>query len=179
MAKKNSEKRRKRREEERKKDHELVVESSFSNEVHKLLKVLLGVIIFLGVFYLITNLVLNKDEKKTDEKVETTIQYDEILAGSSFAMKPEKYLVVYYDFTDEELSELASKVYDYTYSGEKTIYTVDMSNGFNKSFVKEKANTNPTKASELAINGPTLIYFKEGKVSKYIEGSKDIIDYLG
>ena len=179
MAKKNSEKRRKRREEERKHDNELVSESSFNKEIYKLLKVFFGVIIFLGVFYLITSLVLNKDEKKSDEKVDATIQYEEILAGSSFAMKPEKYLVVYYDFTDEELSELSAKVYDYTYSGEKTIYTVDMSNGFNKNFAKEKANKNPTKASELAINGPTLIYFKEGKVSRYIEGSKDIIDYLG
>ena len=144
-----------------------------------MLKVFFGVIVFLGAFYLITSFVLNKDEKKEEEKVEATIQYEEILAGSSFSMKPEKYLVVYYDFTDSELSELASKVYDYTYSGSKTIYTVDMSNGFNKGFAKEKSNKNPSKVSELAINGPTLIYFKEGKISKYIEGSEDIIDYLG
>lgn len=179
MAKKKSEKRRKRREEERAKEKNITVNSSFNNEIYKVLKVFFGVIVFLGAFYLITSFVLNKDEKKEEEKVEATIQYEEILAGSSFSMKPEKYLVVYYDFTDSELSELASKVYDYTYSGSKTIYTVDMSNGFNKGFAKEKSNKNPSKVSELAINGPTLIYFKEGKISKYIEGSEDIIDYLG
>ncbi len=178
MAKKNSEKRRKRREDERTKEKIEHVDSNFNNDIYKILKIFLGVIIFLGAFYLLTSFVLGRDEKSDNDKVEATIQYDEILAGSSFSMKPEKYLVVYYDFSDSELSDLASKVYDYTYSGSKTIYTVDMSNGFNKSYINEKSNKNPANASELAINGPTLIYFKEGKVNKYIEGSEDIIEYL-
>lgn len=149
---------------------------STTNEIYKFLKIVFGVMVFLAVFYLITVFVVGRDT--IEEKKDVTIQYEEILAGSSFTMRDDEYVVVYYDFSDSEMSSLYSALTDYSTNGSKRLYTVDMSNGFNKVYVSEKSNSNPTKASELAIADVTLIYFKDGKVSRYVEGSDEVISYL-
>ena len=76
-----------------------------NSELKNSVKIVFFVALIFGFFYLLTYVLVGDLSifDKEDDKIETTIQYDEILAGSSFAMKPEKYLVVYYDFTDEEL----------------------------------------------------------------------------
>lgn len=154
------------------------VKNSYSHDVFTILKIVFGVLLFLAIFYLITVAVVSNDSSD-DETLEATIQYDEILAGSSFGMNDSEYLVVYYDFEDSELSDLSSAVYSYSYDDKLRIYTVDMGNGFNSKFVSdEKSNTEPEDAGDLAIVGPTLIKIVDGKVTKYIEGSEDIIDYL-
>lgn len=174
MAKKKNTKSRNTKKDVKKKIDEMEV--SASNEIYKVLKIVFGVLVFLGIFYLITIAIVGREEK--EEIPEATIQYEEILAGSSFTMRDDEYLVVYYDFEDEEMSNLYSAVYSYTYSGSKRLYTVNMSNGFNSKYVSEKSNKEPKDAGELAINGPTLISIKDGKVDEYIEGSDNIISYL-
>lgn len=153
------------------------METTTSTEILKVLRVLFVVIVVLSAFYLLTVLIVgNVDD---DTVAETTIQYDEILAGSSFGMRDDEYLVVYYDFTDSELTDITSQIYSYSYTGEYRLYTVDMSNGFNKPYATEEtANKKPESAEELLINGPTLIKFSDGKVSEYIEGTDNIVDYL-
>ena len=53
-----------------------------------------------------------------------------------------------------------------------------MSNGLNKSYSGEESNKNPTKASDIVINGPTLIKFSGNEVVDYIEGVDNIKSYL-
>ena len=53
-----------------------------------------------------------------------------------------------------------------------------MSEGLNKKYTGEESNSNPKKASDIVINGPTLIKVKNGKVIEYIEGTESISDYL-
>lgn len=156
------------------------MESTTSIPIYRVLKIVFGVIVFLGVFYLITLAIVGYEPTSDGDDGEVTIQYEEILAGSSFTMRGNEYLVAYYDYTSDEASELYSAIYSYYYynTESKKIYSVDMSNGFNSRFVSEESNKNPQSASELAINGPTLISFKDGKVDEYIEGSENIIDYL-
>lgn len=152
--------------------------SSTSNELLKLFRVLFAVIVVLGAFYLLTVAIVGSD--KEEEVKETAIQYEEILAGSSFNMKDSEYVVVYYDFSDTELSELVSQIYSYSYTGEYRLYTVDMSNGFNKPYITgEDSDKSPNSAEDLLIKGPTLIKFKDGKVEKYVEGFDEVLEYLG
>ena len=151
--------------------------SSTSNELLKLFRILFIVIVVLGAFYLLTVAIVGSDK---EEEVETAIQYEEILAGSSFNMRDSEYVVVYYDFTDTELSELTSQIYSYSYTGKYRLYTVDMSNGFNKPYVTgEDSDKEPNSAEDLLIKGPTLIKFNEGKVEKYVEGLDKVLEYLG
>ena len=53
-----------------------------------------------------------------------------------------------------------------------------MSNGLNKKYSGDESNTNPASASEIIINGPTLIKFSGGSVAEYIEGIDGIKDIL-
>ncbi len=149
----------------------------------KIVRVLLIVFCFLGIFYLLTVYITNKDDStgntQDSSSTETQIQYDEILIGSSFSMNDNEYLVVYYDKSDEELnSNLSTKIS--SYSGDYNIYTADLSNAFNKKFKKEgEVNTSPSNVDELSFNGPTLIRFKDGKVVDYVESIDSINEYLG
>ncbi len=158
--------------------------SNFSENWTHVLFVVLGVFIFLGIFVLLTVYITNKNstttETDTDDSTSTTIQYEEILAGSSFSMNKEEYLVLYYDMSDESLAtELASKVMDYQNSAQLSLYTVDLSSAFNQKYVTENdSNLSPTKASELKVKNPTLIRFSNGTVAEYIEGEESISNYL-
>ena len=151
--------------------------SGIESEAFKVIAIMVGVLLFLAVFYFITVGIVS-DKEETDNKEETAIQYEQILAGSSFNMKDSEYLVVYYDFSDEELAGLTEAV-DYGYSGIIKLYKVDMNDGFNKKYMaEENLNKKPNSASELTIKGPTLIKIIDGKCVEYIEGMQEIIDYL-
>ena len=92
-----------------------------------------------------------------------------------------QYLVIYYDKSDEEISSVYSQlVSDYKSKDDAlSIYTVDMSSAFNKGFsTTDESNHNPTNASELLINGPTLIHFSQHSVTNYVEGEENISNYL-
>ena len=153
------------------------IETNTSKELLNIFRILFVVIVVLSLFYLLTVFIVGKDDK--EELKETAIQYEEILAGSSFNMKNNEYVVVYYDFSDTELTDITSSIYSYSYTGKYRLYTVNMNSGFNKSYATEdESNKNPEKAEDLAIKGPTLIRFVDGKVEEYIEGKEDILAYL-
>ena len=132
-----------------------------------------------GFFYLLTYVLVGDFGKDDDTKEETKIQYDEILAGSSFSMNTSKYLVVYYDFDADDASEILSAIYTYEAKSDALkVYTVDLGNALNKNSVSEKSKKDPKDATELAINGPTIIRFRDGMVREYIEGKDKVVNYL-
>lgn len=164
----------------RKKKKELEVEESVS--LKNAFIVILVVLIFLGLFYLITLKVTDNDTSNSDdEEVEAEIQTEEILVGSSFNRAGDEYIVVYYDKSSSDLSSISSKISEYRSKSDRLpLYEADMSNVFNKEYVTDKeANREPKDATEIEINGPTLIKFKDKKVVDYIEGQDEIVDYLG
>lgn len=157
---------------------------SFNDDIINKIYVVLGVIIFLSLFSLLT-LYITKKNSETDESkqepTEAVIDYKEIMLGRSLSMSDNDYLVIYYDKTDEEISSTYySLVSDYEATNEHLdLYTVDMGNSFNKSYaVTGESNKNPASASDMAINGPTLVKVSAGKVVEYIEGEEAISDYL-
>ena len=153
------------------------IESNALSDLLKAFRILFVVVVILSVCYLFTLWIFGDDQSV--KKAETVIQYDEILAGSSFNMNESEYLVVYYDFYDRDLMDMTSQIYTYSYSGEYRLYSVDMSNGFNKPYITDQeSNKNPSSAQELLINGPTLIKVVNGKPAEYIEGANEISDYL-
>ena len=156
-----------------------------SSEIKKVVITTSVVLIVFACFYFLTVAIVNKDEKKDDtadsssKTNEVEIQHKEILLGSSFSIKDDQYLVVYYDTTDDDLSNLTSTISTYRSSSKDVnLYTVDMNNGLNKGFAGETSNKEATKASELSISGPTIIKFTDNKISTYIEGMDKVIEYL-
>jgi len=152
------------------------------DEVYNGLKMLLIVLVILGIFYLLTAYIINKDSKKDSSKSneDVEIQYKEILAGSSFSMSDSEYFVLYYDKSNEDLSsDIDSLISNYEVKEDAiSLYTVDISNSFNKNIVSDSSNIEPVSASELKINGTTLIKFSDKKVIDYIESYDMIKEYL-
>ena len=155
---------------------------SFDTDIFKIIYVVLGVICVFCIFYLVTILVLNKDTEKPNEDKEVIISLDETIVGRSLNMPEEKYYVLYYDNSNEEVNEkYSSKITNYIYSTDESkvkLYTVDMSNALNKTYVAEESNTKPEKASDIAIKGTTLMIVEKGKVIDYIEDESRIEDLL-
>ena len=154
-------------------------EMSLRNKIY----IVIGILAFFLIFYLLTIYITNKNSDKDttdDTPKEVSISYKNIILGRSFDMSDGEYLVVYYDTSDEELSSTISDAIS-TYGSNidnLTVYTVDMHNALNSSFTSDTSNNNPTNASELKINGPTLIKFNNHEVVDYIEGTDGIKDYL-
>lgn len=163
-----------------------VEETVLTDKMLNKIIIALTVICFLGLFYLLTIYITNKhsDKPSTDENTEsseTAINYDKIMLGKSFSMNSNDYLVVFYDTSNSEISG----VYDNLINQYKakpehlSIYYVDMNNSLNKKYsTTEESNKAPTKASELLINGPTMIRVTDGNLAEYIEGEEAITNYL-
>ena len=159
------------------------IDSSFSSEMFKVVKILLAVIVFLAVFYFLTVYLLEWDTSSSivdTSPAEADIQYQEILAGNSFSMKDNHYFVLYYDISSEDLkSSYTNLISTYEDKDEHySIYTVDMSSAFNKKFSADTSNPSVQTVDNLKISGPTLIEFSEGKVVGYVEGFDAISDVL-
>lgn len=173
-----------RKQSKNKKIEEIEIKSTSTDILNKVI-ISLTIICILGLFYLLTVYITNKhtekDSSEEKETTETAIDYEKILVGNSFSMSDTEYLVVYYDTSDADVS----KVYRDLVSNYKAkeehlpIYYVDMNNSLNKKYATtEESNKNPTKASELLINGPTLIRVANNALVEYVEGEEAITNYL-
>lgn len=157
-------------------EYETAMDSSIKNKIF----IVIGILVFLLAFYLLTLYITNKNNPKKDDsdtKEKVTFSYDEILLGRSLSMQDDEYLVLFYDKSDEKQSEIYDQLYkDYKNKEEHlSIYYVDMSSGLNKKFsTTEESNKNPSDVSEFLINGPTLIRVNNHIVQDYYEGEESI-----
>ena len=168
----------KKKELKKKEESKKIENVNNSPSVKGIIRTFIIVALVFGFFYLLTYVLVGDFGKDDDTKEETKIQYDEILAGSSFSMNTSKYLVVYYDFDADDASEILSAIYTYEAKSDALkVYTVDLGNALNKNSVSEKSKKDPKDATELAINGPTIIRFRDGMVREYIEGKDKVVNY--
>ena len=163
----------------RKKESKKIEEiNNFDGDILDKVYVALAVLLFLLAFYFLTVHITNKnkEEGKKEEKTETTVSSSKIIVGRSLSMSKKEYLVLFYDASDEETKNTYSEIYsNYKSKNEMSIYYVDMSSAFNKSYATDgESNKNPSKVSEFKINGPTLIKVSNKKVVNYIEGEDEI-----
>lgn len=158
-----------------------VLSSLSTPGLSSIIKHVIVVLLILGIMYLLTILILKRSSldyiKKDTEK--TSIQYSEILAGTSFDKKDKEYLVLYYDKSSDDASTYESLYSDYKAKDEHLpIYYVDLSKALNKKVVSEESNKEATAASELKIKNATLIKFVDNKIDEYLEGEDDIKNYF-
>lgn len=131
-----------------------------------------GVILFLLCFYILTVYITNKNNDnavENEKTVEINNQY--IILGRSLSMSKDDYYVLFFNKDDSDTYDNIVK----NYGGVLPIYKVDMSSAFNKKYATTgESNKNPSKVSDFAINGPTLIKVSNKKVVEYIEGEESI-----
>ena len=146
------------------------------SEVKKTIIIILVAVILLVGMYFLTTLILSRDVE--EEKItENTIQYDEILAGSSFGQSEDEYYVIYYDSTNE-YSTVSSLVSSYQLNGgDIKLYSVDLSNGMNKKYITD-GDIVTSDASSLRVKENTLLKFEDGEVSETITDLREIMEIL-
>ena len=81
-------------------------------------------------------------------------------------------------YNEGEDTSIDDAVHTYRNNNILKLYSVDMNDPINTKYKSDSSNPNLTNATELKINGPTLIKFNNKKVEEYIEGTDSIIDYL-
>lgn len=149
-----------------------------SNEMSKAIKCILIVAILFAIMYGITVLILkNSPYEYTKEDIKTSIQYDEILAGTSFQKKDSEYFVLYYHADSD--NQYMNMLSDYqAKESHLPIYYVDLDNKMNLSVISNESNKEASNASELKIKDVTLIRFKDGKIEEYIDDASKIREAL-
>lgn len=148
-------------------------------EIFKFGKILLGLVICIGLLYLFTVYVVNKEDsyKRTNNK--GSIGYDNILLGTLLNKADDEYYVLVYDSSLIMNNIYANKVKEYkTNVKHLPIYIADLSNELNKSYIAEKSNYKKDSAEELTVNGTTLIKVKNHSITKFIEEKDSILTEL-
>lgn len=157
---------------------------SHDTEAWKVIKILVGIVLFLVVFYLLAMVMTGeiKFGKKEKAKEETVIQYDEILAGQSLNRMDEEYYVLYYNFS-EKISSTYVTYRDAYVNSLKGIpmYMVDLENGFNAKYVLQEGEEKvelPEEMDQLKVQNPTILKIKDHKVVERTEGKEDVKNLL-
>ena len=133
------------------------------------IKIILIILVIVCVFSLITSFVTNKKNNKTNSN-EVTIQYKEIIAGNILNVSIVEFYV-FLEFENVNYNTLYETYLTNYASKEKALpyYKVDMSKGFNKSYIStDKPNLDTDISSELKFTETTLLKIKSKKiVEKY------------
>lgn len=140
------------------------------------IRITLVIIVILAVFYLITYFVTT-GSKETEK--EPTIQYTEIIAGNILNVKDKEYYVLA-TMADDQYADLYAAYLSSYSSTEEALpyYKVDMTKGFNQSYISDSPNMNPVNASELKLSATTLLKINEGKIINYYNTNETIIQAL-
>lgn len=154
------------------KPQKVSVEASSSDEVRSFGILVLAIVIVLLLVYTISIFVKGKDYSSIfDNSLNASeFQYNELLVGTIFSPKDEKYHVLVIDEEDPYADILERYAKNYI-EGKKheAFYIVNLGNMFNKTAKKEESNI-----EELIFKGTTLMQIEKGEIREYEEDSDTI-----
>lgn len=140
---------------------------------------IIGITYFTTAFFLTGEIgrgnLSNESSEVSEEAEATSLYKDMIIASKTFTQKKSEYNVLF--FSNNNASDAIINILS-SYSGSLSLYKVNTDEAINKYVVSEESNPNATNASELKINGTTLITIKDGVITSYITGDTDIIKNL-
>lgn len=154
-------------------------------EYSKIIKITIGIVLVLALTYFVTALVSGeiKFGKDNDEVTEeTTIQYEEIIAGQILNRNQDEYYVLLFNFTDTFASYYLSLKDTYVENDDALpFYIVDLEKHVNESIVATDENeykANVSNISDLKVTNPTILKVKNHKVVKNITGRENILKFF-
>lgn len=145
-----------------------------SDEYKKLIILVVIIAIVFLVFYFATLIFTkdNHDDIFNNDLNTTEIQYDEIIIGNMFNKTEEYYVLLIEE--DDPYNDLFSS-YVTTIKTNKKIYTVDLSNGFNKNYVSDEYSYSK---DNFKTKGTLLIKIKNSEIKEHYETKESILDKL-
>ena len=144
-------------------------ESNDTKEIKSLIIITLVVILIAASLYFLTIFVNNKKGQSS-----TNVDYDTCLVGNMFNRPYDEYYVFLYSSLDSNASTYRGLITNYNEKEDsKKIYYVDLNDKFNKEYLSDSSNPNPSSVSEVKIKDSALVLIKDGKVAKYMENLDD------
>ena len=173
MNKKQMLKEQKRLKEERKQSERLFNDDK---EVLDVFKIGLGVILFIGLAFVVIN-VMNGTWNIFNKKNNNVTEIDSsmVMAGTMFNKEDGEYYVLAYDMNDEKNNFY--EVLKENYYDEKKLYVLNLGSGFNSEFVGEKTVISDD-LEKLKFSGPTLLLIDKDKIVKSYQVEEEIINQL-
>ena len=119
------------------------------------------VIAFFALFLLITYFITKKDSDTNNSKT-VTIQYEEIMSGQILNRSNSEYYVLATTETDNYNDLYTAYVTQYkSVTDHLTVYTINLNNGLNNSYIGENSNFNVEKVNDIKFfTSNSSYYFK-------------------
>jgi hypothetical protein len=131
---------------------------------------LLGtMVVFLG-FYLLTDYLLSN--KKTVINTDPPVETKNIAFNQLLSQEESEYVV----FAIMEKDTNKNKYNTYAQNLD-TVYYIDMSDSFNKSYIGDKTEVG-NSIKDIKISDSALFHIKDGKINEYKIGNLEILAYL-
>ncbi len=167
----------------KKNKRQLYTTGSSSVEYSRIVKITVGVALFLILTYFIAGLLTGEINLKKKKKVEqeTYIQYEEIISGEILNRNDNDYYVMTLNFTDNLASYYLSFIDNYT-SQENSLpfYIVDLDKKVNNNILKgdDEYIQSPTKVEDIRVLSPTILKVSNHKVVSYIIGQEKVMEFF-
>ena len=166
------------KEQKRLKQERKEVETLFKDdkEVYKVFKIALGVILFVGLAYVLLNIFNGNWNIFTQKNTaKTEIQTNMVIAGTLFNQEEDEYLVLAYDMNSDKENFYGALTSNYNSS--PNLYYLDLSSGFNQKFIGSKTVIS-NDLDKLMFSGATLLLVKGDKITKSYTTEKEIVNYF-
>ncbi|MDD2181408.1 MAG: hypothetical protein PHW32_03455 [Bacilli bacterium] len=146
------------------------------DEVSKLIKITIIIIIVFSIFYLITKLVTEDNKIDDNNEIEVEIQYKEIILGNLLKQKESEYYVLVM-FEDDIYNPLYNSYFEEYENNNSALskYDVNINNIFNKKYIADESNFD---LLNLKFKESTLLKIKNNKIDETHEGREKIIEKL-
>ena len=157
-----------------------IIKNNVSTESNEYKKLIMLIAIIAGtflLFYFVTLIFTKKEDKDSIFKNDleaTEIQYDEIIVGTMFNQNQKEYYVLLEEENDQ-YKELFDSYITTIRTGKEKIYTIDLTNGFNKTTISDKATYNK---DDFKVKGTTLIKINDKKIVEHYENKDKIAEVL-
>ena len=182
-AKKSSAIEEKKIKQKQRKIKDVKVRSEGEEEIRRFIIILIIVIILVVGIYFLSKLIVNKRESEntTANEVAGEINYDVLNVGMIFNRPYTEYYVLLYDSENVDAIYYSSIMTNYIHSDDALkIYYCDLGNSLNSKYVSSdgKSNKNATTLEEFAFGKITLLKIKDGKITKYLDTTDEIVNEL-
>ena len=131
------------------------------------------IVFIICVIYLVSALFITKelDWFSNNDKENTNLVTNTILASEIFKQKEEEYYVYFYDYNDED-SQISSIVSSKL--SENKVYKVDTNSALNSRYVSDNSNKDAKTISDLKVKSPTVVKISGEVITGYYEGNEII-----
>jgi hypothetical protein len=153
------------------------------DDVMKIFKIFIGVMLFISIMFIITKFItgewsLSSNKNNTQEEART----NKTICGSILSLdETSEYYVLMYDFTgtDAKLYDIIKSNYE-SKTSKKNLYILDFSNVLNKScFASDDNSINiVNNLGELRAKDPTLLKIENKSIVDYKVGKDAIKNYF-